>query len=261
MAEMSVVIVIIGLVIGGIFLGRSLIRKSELNSITVELEKFKSAVNTFSDKYSALPGDMKNAASYWGTMTDCMVAENSIRTCNGDGDGLIETGVAATSTYGYENFQFWKHLANAGLISGNYTGVQDGAVNYYAVSSSNAPSGKLDGSLWNIANFYSISSSAWYGFDGVYDHTLEYGRYNKDQRPTYGIITPKEAFEIDTKFDDGKPGTGNIRALTRVSTATNYICAVKSDGITMASTSDVDTAIYYMGTAGNQCSLLFPNLF
>lgn len=261
LVEISIVFVIIGLLIGGILLGRSLIRKSELNSITVELEKFKSAVNIFYDKYNALPGDLKTATSYWGAMTDCMVAENSIKTCNGDGDSIIDTGATATATYGYENFQFWKQLANAELISGNYTGVQDGAVNYYAVSSDNAPSGKLDGSLWSLTNFSAISSSAWYGFDGVYDHTLEYGRYNKNNRPTYGIITPREAFEMDTKFDDGKPGTGNMRARTRVSTANSYICAVKTDGTTLASTADFDTAIYYMGSAGNQCSLLFPNLF
>src|ERR1700744_5463652 len=105
--ELSVVLVILGLAIGGVFAGTSLMRSSQVNSIMVDEQKYVAAVNNFKQRYNALPGDMANATTYWNSAagnssdnytTTCYsstINTNSPVTCNGSGNGQI----AGTSTY------------------------------------------------------------------------------------------------------------------------------------------------------------------
>lgn len=106
LVELSIVLVILGLLTGGILSGQSLIRAAELRSVTTQL---------------ALPGDMTNAERFWGTDPDgCPTHSNwqtgKKETCNGNGDG--NAGAPAT-----ERFRFWQQLAAAGLMEGSYSGV------------------------------------------------------------------------------------------------------------------------------------------
>jgi hypothetical protein len=59
---MSIVLVIIGLLVGGILVGQDLIRAAEARAQITQIEKYNSAVNTFRGKYGYLPGDI-NAAT------------------------------------------------------------------------------------------------------------------------------------------------------------------------------------------------------
>ncbi len=128
LVELSIVLVILGLLTGGILAGQSLIRAAELRSTMADISRFSTAVRTFQDKYFALPGDMNNATRFWGsaggTGSDaaCMAFTTSPATCNGNGEGWIETAIIAAD----ERFLAWEHLANAGLIEGSYTG-RDGS--------------------------------------------------------------------------------------------------------------------------------------
>ncbi len=64
--ELSIVLVIIGLIIGGVLVGKDLIKAAEIRSTIGQYEKYKTAVNTFKLKYSGLPGDLlsTNALSF-----------------------------------------------------------------------------------------------------------------------------------------------------------------------------------------------------
>ena len=62
--ELSVVLIIIALVAGGIVVGQSLIRSATLRSVMGEYDHYLKAVQEFQDKYLALPGDMPNAEEY-----------------------------------------------------------------------------------------------------------------------------------------------------------------------------------------------------
>ena len=66
LVELSIVLVILGLLTGGILAGQSLIRASELRAVSTEFQRYVAAVNTFRDKYFMLPGDMSNATAFWG---------------------------------------------------------------------------------------------------------------------------------------------------------------------------------------------------
>ncbi len=56
--ELSIVLVIIGLLVGGILVGRDLIKSSEIRAQIKQFEEFKTAANAFKTKYGYLPGDI-----------------------------------------------------------------------------------------------------------------------------------------------------------------------------------------------------------
>ncbi len=125
LVELSIVLVILGLLTGGILAGQSLIRAAELRAVTTEYQRNLTAIQTFRDKYFAIPGDMRNAQSFWGSAASCpgtasTTAATGVPTCNGDGNGQVGLNPTATSN---EKFRFWQHLANAGLIEGSFNGV------------------------------------------------------------------------------------------------------------------------------------------
>jgi prepilin-type N-terminal cleavage/methylation domain-containing protein len=252
--ELSIVLVIIGLVIGGILVGQDLIRASEIRAIISDKEKFVTAVYTFNTKYNAIPGDMANAQSIWGAASNCnvAVAQTTMATCNGDGNGVIFAG-AGSATIGNELFLFWKHLANASLIPGSYIGITDGSTSY-ATTSRNAPSSKISGSLWYMQDFGVMRSS--FAFDGVYNNTFEFGMPMPNEDPYSGVLTAKEMFALDTKIDDGKPGTGLL-----VVSIVPSNCTAKADGVTNATYSDYATAVYRVTVAGKNCPMFFTNAF
>src|ERR1035437_4035806 len=121
--EMSIVLVIIGLIVGAVLAGQSLILQAQMRATMKQIESYKTAVATFRDKYSCLPGDCATATSFWPKDPACTyqnlrpyIAAPNGMTCNGDGNGII---------YGYyynELMLFWQHLSLAGLIQGSFTG-------------------------------------------------------------------------------------------------------------------------------------------
>lgn len=109
LVELSIVLVILGLLVGGVLTGQSLIRAAELRSVSTEFAKYQAAVNTFRDKYFALPGDMNNATSFWGKDNVACAAHTGTAatpgTCNGDGNGLSEY-IAPAANANAEHLQF-----------------------------------------------------------------------------------------------------------------------------------------------------------
>lgn len=218
LVELSIVLVILGLLTGGILAGQSLIRASELRSITTEYQRYATATGAFRDKYFALPGDMPNATSFWGathgTLATCVVtASTGTSTCNGNGDGRISAGAIPVADNFYEVFSYWKQLANAGLIEGQYTGVQASATAHHSVLGSNVPASKISNAGWLINHAGTLTGTApWY--DGNYGNLLYVGASVANSFPHGGMLKPEEAWNIDTKMDDGRPGLGSVRVFT-----------------------------------------------
>ena len=65
LVELSIVLVILGLLVGGVLSGQSLIRAAELRAATQEYQRYYTATQTFRDKYFAIPGDFNNAQAFW----------------------------------------------------------------------------------------------------------------------------------------------------------------------------------------------------
>lgn len=131
--ELSVVIAIIGLMVGTIMGGHVIMKGQELRSVGNEATRIMIATNQFIQKYGYPPGDMPNATAMWGNATGGAVGANcsnaglstpgtGTATCNGDGSGQISRFVSNQSSIG-ETWRAWQHLANAGIIKGKYSGV------------------------------------------------------------------------------------------------------------------------------------------
>ncbi len=220
LVELSIVIVIIGLIIAGVTAGKGLVRQAQLRSITTDITKYTAAYNAFKIQYNAVPGDMKNASSYWTTT-------------NGNGNGYVDSP---------ENFSTWKHLELSKLIAGSYTGAI--ASGGYAVPGINVPKGAFNNSGYQIISQY--AAGAIYG-RGKTENGIRFGR-SGTAYPAHmnaGVISPGNAYMIDQKSDDGLASRGNIIAAASNFLGSNGICvtgpytgAAGSSNYIMTDTSD-----------------------
>ncbi len=105
LTEIAIVLVIIGLLLGGVMKGQAMIENAKVKNLENDAKGNVAAVNTFMDRYKALPGDFKKASKrIKAGLTD------------GNGNGRIDGG---------ERYPFWSHLAAAGIVSGNFDGASD----------------------------------------------------------------------------------------------------------------------------------------
>lgn len=116
LVEISIVLVIIGLIVGGILTGRDLIRASQLRGLISEVEQFQTAANTFRIKYNQLPGDMHILqTAQFGFFTFTGVSAG-LYFGNNDGKLGSLAGYFTERFCGEEGSIFFHHLAQAGLI-------------------------------------------------------------------------------------------------------------------------------------------------
>lgn len=224
LVELSIVLVILGLLVGGILAGQSLIRASELRSISSDITRYQTAALAFRDKYFALPGDFTNAVNIWGqaasgvacVTTDSTTLSDPRLTCNGDGTGTV----TYWAPYSNEYFRFWQHMANAGLIEGQFTGVEGSTGNpRKTITGVNIPRGKMAGVGYGVESKGSITSADLYYWEGYGGNALEIGKDNGTVGTEGGILRGEEAWNIDTKIDDGKPSMGKLRTMKSASNA------------------------------------------
>jgi hypothetical protein len=207
------------LLVGGVLSGQSLIRAAELRSIPQQATRYETAALSFRDKYFSYPGDMSNAVRFWGAQagatTDgidatCAALTNpatGTATCNGNGDGQWGNGWPIVA---HEQYRAWQHLANAGLIEGSYAGV--GIPTSEPVIGRNVPATRM--SNIGVEFFYIPAGAAanTYYYPSIANTVaLLFGK-GATTTLTGGAFKPEDQWNIDTKFDDGKPGTGKIFA-------------------------------------------------
>lgn len=246
LVELSIVLVILGLLVGGILAGQSLIRAAELRSVSTQYQRYQASLYAFRDKYFALPGDMTNATSFWGaahaTPATCRTTSSSTAlTCDGDGNGQIST-VDAGVTYS-EYFHAWKQLANAGLIEGTYTGIKFCANVPCSQPGVNVPAARITNSGFSFASIPSVTNTSdanW--FTGPYGNFLWFGGSVASDMSGL-ILRPEETWNMDTKLDDGNPSTGIVMTSKGGASA----CYVTSGS----------TYAYALGTTSLACHVLF----
>lgn len=237
LVELSIVLVILGLLVGGILAGQSLIRAAELRAVTTQTDAIKTAFAVFKDKYFSVPGDMNNAETFWGTDPDgCPAHTNFVvkeETCNGNGDGEIaDNGGVALA----ERYRAWQHLANAGLVGGQYAGVSDGIVG----SNQRRPGLNVlaaeTGGTSHFNLYYIGPTTGGNVFPGYYGNIIS---LNTDDTSD-GALNPEELWSIDKKIDDGMPGQGVLTTNTLVAP---YDDCVDGNGVdaeyVLAGTSDL----------------------
>lgn len=253
LVELSIVLVILGLLTGGILSGQALIRAAELRGVTRDMSRYATAIHTFRDKYFGLPGDITNAVKFWGAAaggtadgvdaTCAALDETSpstgTETCNGNGDGQI------VGSGGYERWRSVQQLANAGLIEGHYTGVVGAGGAFQTVPGENAMASRIGNGaylmLWLGDRIGQVSY-----YDGSYGNSIFFGNVT-DGSPGLPIISPEDAWNVDSKLDDGRPALGKLRTFPPAH-AWGTNCA----------DSDVESdANYNVSYSGAACQFLF----
>jgi prepilin-type N-terminal cleavage/methylation domain-containing protein len=216
--ELSIVLVIIGLIVGSVLVGQDLIRAAEVRAQMAQIEKYQTAVNTFRGKYNALPGDLNaTVAAQFG------FAVRGSNAGEGDGNGLIE-GVSGPvpgngcgeCVFNGETAMVWADLSHANLIDGSFTA--SSAVYTFANFSGTTiglyfPEAKL-----SHGNYIYVDSGGWKLWqtgvtDGVNYFALsaviaDQGGYAISNT----TLTVQQAYAIDNKMDDGLPQTGRVTA-------------------------------------------------
>jgi prepilin-type N-terminal cleavage/methylation domain-containing protein len=204
--ELSIVLVIIGLLVGGVLTGRDLIQAAQIRATISQYQKFQTAVNTFQGKYDALPGDLTTAQATMFNMQP--TARNSYSGYSNvtPGNGIIEAGYDSYNL-GYENVLFWRDLSTGGLIEGSFVTAPSGFVATTTAIDNYIPSSKIRGARWAVANDYgnNIGGGNWYYLGGLSATINSTGNIAGS-----GSLTPIEAYNIDLKVDDGKPNTGIV---------------------------------------------------
>lgn len=94
--EMSIVLVVIGIIAGAVFKGQELLESAKLRSVAQDFQHYSLSVSMYQETYQALPGDDPKAKSYFSD------------TQNGDGNGQIT---------GAEVDLFWQHLGKSQILS------------------------------------------------------------------------------------------------------------------------------------------------
>ena len=94
--EISIVLLIIGILAGGVLKGRDLIEIAQIRAVVNDFQNLQTAFESYVNSYSALPGDDATASEKF---------QNAAK--NGDGDGTISKDDAV---------KIFEHLFAAGLI-------------------------------------------------------------------------------------------------------------------------------------------------
>lgn len=200
LVELSIVIIIMGLLVASVTVGRDLIQAAKLRGLISQIHGFDTQVSTFQLKYNALPGDISNAD------------KRGLGTHNGDGDGAIEDGTsdATPDSIAFEISYFWEHLSLAGFTDGAYDGdVTNGKVGQ------TFPKAKHGGGI----TAYSVSGVNYFHV-GIGDAKAG---SPKTQHFSDSLV-PEDAFSIDNKLDDGFPLKGSVIARS-ASCGSTFSCA------------------------------------
>jgi len=198
LVELSIVMVIIGLLVGGILVGKDLVKSAEIRSQISQIAEYNTAVNTFKIKYNYLPGDMPPTEATAIGFSNVYTVTTRDGVIIGNGNGFVEDNILPNPHLGgYANYErgelifFWQDLESADLIHPNMLGTSPepiakfGQGNFVLVDELNHQNTFLIQKT--LPDLHVISGSN-----------------------IYTPFSPLEAQAIDSKIDDGKPGVGRV---------------------------------------------------
>ena len=213
LVEIAIVLVIIGLLLGGILKGQEMIAQAKIKNLVADLNGVTAAMNSYQDRYKALPGDDKNANTRWSA------------TSPGNGDGVIQdtynaavpTTLASSTATGPESVFFWHHLRLAGFLSGTGADQPFNAVSgKMGVQTGNGPASSATPPTAPTAVLAGTGTNPPPGFTSLILCSAN--------------LPDKMAISVDAQMDDGVGTTGSVRGMAQTSpnptiggTASDYV--------------------------------------
>jgi prepilin-type N-terminal cleavage/methylation domain-containing protein len=112
LVEISIVLVIIGLLLGGVLKGQELIDSAKVKNLAQDFRSTQAILYGYQDKFRALPGDDSRAPSH--------VCPSGTPACTtaGDANGIIGGNWDDAATASSESIYFWQHVRFANLAAG-----------------------------------------------------------------------------------------------------------------------------------------------
>jgi len=242
LAETAIVLIIVGLLMGGLLQGQTLTQNARVIAEVSQIQAISNADRNFKTMFSLPPGDLPNAGSRFPGCpgvggVNCNPFMCAPEPCAGGGDGIIGNPLWASQGFnpwlapGYgttttgtittnvddERYLFWAHLSLTNLYNG---------VNINALASPTPyscgvthPLVKLGGCLQVGYNngYVSPGNSVMLPGTGLSGTILVHETNNELTNPlsvTVGgnVLTPYQAWQVDIKMDDGRPGSGYVQA-------------------------------------------------
>ncbi|PIR34376.1 MAG: hypothetical protein COV36_01045 [Alphaproteobacteria bacterium CG11_big_fil_rev_8_21_14_0_20_44_7] len=201
LVELSIVLVIIGLLIGGVLVAQSLIETAKAQKTINLLQQVHWMAYDFKQKFRYYPGDLPNAYTMFGA--DC--GTNTTATgygtaglgCNGTGNGSI--------SWGNPNNEV--PIASMHLYQAGY--IKEQLVHYNTIKTW-IPGQTGISTPFKDASLAIVASSTYNPVTAAY--ALQIGRPNTSgcQPLCAGAIKPQMQYSIDSKIDDGLPNSGKI---------------------------------------------------
>lgn len=226
--ELSIVLIIIGLLIAGVTGGASLIKSSELRAAISEARGWSTAVNGFYNQFNAFPGDYNVVI---GSATGAAGNGNSrieafTTAANPSGTASAAAGCVTTGTpsnpCSFEDSVAWTQLRNAGVIDTNVVSAPTVNTTWSATFGTTNPGSKIKSSGW-VFDYGSGTAAALQNVQTGQNVVVLTGAptgapgatdsFVNGAGKVTAAITPADALSIDTKVDDGVANTGRIRGV------------------------------------------------
>jgi len=189
--ELSIALIIVGLVIGSVIIGRDMARKGEISAVVSETGQIISAWNSFLDQFGQYPGDFQRATEFWPSAV-----------ANGDGDTYIDE---------VETPRVWQHMTLANVYPGTFTGAYSGGSLKLGV---NVPESKMKKCGYEIDFTCDPPPGTPCPHYGRTGNVIVFGQERGANNDIGGpALTPAEARAIDLKIDDGGASTGKYIGL------------------------------------------------
>ncbi|MBX7074047.1 MAG: type II secretion system GspH family protein [Pirellulales bacterium] len=192
--EMAIVIVIIALLVAAIYTGADMLKASQIRKTISQLSQTQTALQAFRGKYGQWPGDFNDASSFWPEAV------------NGDNNGRIESNSAGSI---YEDYNAWHHLSQAQLIDSQFVPVTaNPATTDYSV----VPAVTLEKQYLHV--FYTTGGGTYLPkatYLALYSYPRSLPLANSQTllvMAAHRGMYPADAFNLDTKLDDGLPFSG-----------------------------------------------------
>lgn len=203
LVELSIVLVIIGLLISGILVGQSLIESARINAQVQQISQYDAAILSFKTRYKSLPGD---ASAMGCTSSNCnngLILETT----------AFNAGLHSIWYWHTEVSNFWMHLGQSGLkTKETYTAtIPAGGFNSGVVK--NIPAAILgkNSSILVGAARSELPNNSYYNHYFIADHRNVTAAtiIGSDTRAS---LSPIIALALDQKMDDGLPNVGNVKS-------------------------------------------------
>lgn len=219
LVELSIVLVIIGLLVGGILVGQNLIESAKLNAFVRQMQQIDAAASLFKDKFRSIPGD--------NDLVRAAIRNNNGPMIPTKNDGILCDDDCANNTFWARNetHNYFYDLNYIGGVKFDNCPKLSSASSVAMIASGatcNMPTAKLGEKAFifitNTSNNPITNINLYNMFDCSGMETSG-GWYNA-ANAGLGCKTPYtggQAYAYDSKVDDGVATTGNVLAST-----TNY---------------------------------------